>query len=226
MFKVAIDKENKTAQFKLTNALSGFSVKVYGDGYEYGDSEISDLQRLEFGKGRLNIDLIRKNQPNVSLVDMSLSEYQSVVGILFKREGFVLEFPLSVGGDLVLDDENYLLVTLSNWGWDDVHRIEVFENRVLGNTDRPIVIKAVEVDEKVEVNTEFYNSLVFGSSIDSLETIRTEQDDFGDVVSEKQELSYGFMSLQYGFVGGVMFPVVENQKVKLEGKGKAFLVQL
>lgn len=29
MFKVAIDKENKTAQFKLTNALSGVSLKVY-----------------------------------------------------------------------------------------------------------------------------------------------------------------------------------------------------
>lgn len=223
MFKVAIDSVNKSAQFKLTNALSGVSLKVYKGDVEYSDPGFFN-DRSKFLEGKIVIDLVRKNQPNVSLVDLPLIEYHKVVGALFKDIDGVMEIPVSLGGDLVLDDENYLLVTLT-WGDVAITRIEAFENRVLGNTDRPIVIKAVEVDEKTEVNTEFYNGVVFGGDIESLETVRTEKDDNGELVSEKQELSFGFMRLQYGF-DTVLFPVVENQKVLFRGVGKVYLVQL
>lgn len=225
MFKVAIDSVNKSAQFKLTNSLSGVSLFVYSAANEFRMSGFNANMKTEFLKGKIVIDLVRKNQPNVSLVDLPLSDYQNVVGVLFKTKDGVLEIPLAVGGDLVLDDENYLLVTLT-WGNVNITRIDAFENRLLGNTDRPIVIKSVAVDERTEVNTEFYNAVVFGDNIKELETIRTEQDDFGEVVSEKQELSYPFMKLQYGFDNGVMFQVVEDQKVVFKGTGKVYLVQL
>lgn len=225
MFKVAIDSVNKSAQFKLTNSLSGVSLFVYSAANEFRMAGFNANMKTEFLKGKIVIDLVRKNQPNVSLVDLPLSDYQKVVGVLFKTKDGVLEIPLAVGGDLVLDDENYLLVTLT-WGNVNITRIDAFENRLLGNTDRPIVIKSVEVDERTEVNTEFYNAVVFGDNIKELETIRTEQDDFGEVVSEKQELSYPFMKLQYGFDNGVMFQVVEDQKVVFKGTGNVYLVQL
>lgn len=225
MFKVAIDSVNKSAQFKLTNSLSGVSLFLYSGANEYKMAGFNQNMKNELLKGKIMIDLVRKNQPNVALVDLSLSEYQIVVGILFKKKEGVLEIPLAVGGDLLLDDDNYLQITLT-WGNVNITRIDAFENRLLGTTERPIVIKSVAIDERTEVNTEFYNGVVFGNNISELETIRTEMDDAGEVVSEKQELSYGFMELQYGYDGGVMFPVVEDQKVVFRGNGKVYLVQL
>lgn len=218
MFKVALDAVNKSAQFKLKDNVSAVSLDILGTGG----------QKLNFSDigANLNvrIELIRKNQPNIMLTDLPLNELTKVVGILYKGD-VKNTIPVAVGSNLILNDEAYLLVSL-DWKTIEITKMDVFENRVLGETSSPLAIKSVAIDEQTEVNTEFYTAVVFSDNIKSLETIKTDVGDDGVVVSQKQELSYDFMQLLSDEQNGVVFVTEADQKIKFFGAGKVYLVQV
>lgn len=218
MFKVALDAVNKSAQFKLKDNVSAVSLDILGTGG----------QKLNFSDigANLNvrIELIRKNQPNVTLTDLSLFELTRVVNILYKGD-VENTIPVAMGSNLILNDEAYLLVSL-DWKTIEITKMDVFENRVLGETASPLAIKSVAIDEQTEVNTEFYTAVVFFDDIKSLETVKSDVGDDGVVVSQKQELTYDFMQLLSDEQNGVVFVTEADQKIKFFGAGKVYLVQV
>lgn len=218
MFKVALDAVNKSAQFKLKDNVSAVSLDILGDGG----------RKLDFNDigARMNvrIELIRKNQPNVTITDLSLFELIRVVNILYKGD-VKNTIPVAMGSNLILNDEAYLLVTL-DWKEIEITKMDVFENRVLGETASPLAIKSVAIDEQTEVNTEFYTAVVFFDDIKSLETVKSDVGDDGVVVSQKQELTYDFMQLLSDEQNGVVFVTEADQKIKFFGAGNVYLVQV
>lgn len=218
MFKVALDAVNKSAQFKLKDNVSAVSLDILGNGG----------QKLDFqdigARMNVRIELIRKNQPNVTLTDLSLFELTRVVNILYKGD-VKNTIPVAMGSNLILNDEAYLLVTL-DWKEIEITKMDVFENRVLGETASPLAIKSVAIDEQTEVNTEFYTAVVFFDDIKSLETVKSDVGDDGVVVSQKQELTYDFMQLLSDEQNGVVFVTEADQKIKFFGAGNVYLVQV
>lgn len=218
MFKVALDAVNKSAQFKLKDNVSAVSLDILGTGGK-------KLNFFEIGeKLNVRIELIRKNQPNVTLTDLSLFELTRVVNILYKGD-VKNTIPVAMGSNLILNDEAYLLVTL-DWKEIEITKMDVFENRVLGETASPLAIKSVAIDEQTEVNTEFYTAVVFFDDIKSLETVKSDVGDDGVVVSQKQELTYDFMQLLSDEQNGVVFVTEADQKIKFFGAGNVYLVQV
>lgn len=218
MFKVALDAVNKSAQFKLKDNVSAVSLDILGNG-----GRKLDFQDIG-GRMNVRIELIRKNQPNVTLTDLSLFELTRVVNILYKGD-VKNTIPVAMGSNLILNDEAYLLVTL-DWKEIEITKMDVFENRVLGETASPLAIKSVAIDEQTEVNTEFYTAVVFFDDIKSLETVKSDVGDDGVVVSQKQELTYDFMQLLSDEQNGVVFVTEADQKIKFFGAGNVYLVQV
>lgn len=223
MFRVGIDAVNKTAQFKLKDNVSAITLDILGQGGR--KLNFSDVDNgLDGYHMNVRIELIRKNQPNVTLTDLPLNELSKVVDILYKG-GVKNTIPVAVGANLILNDEAYLLVTL-DWKGIEITKMDVFENRVLGETSSPLAIKSVAIDEQTEVNTEFYKAIVFSENIKSLETVKTDVGDDGVVVSQKQELAYDYMRLLSEVHNGVVFFTEADQKIKFYGEGKVYLVQV
>lgn len=218
MFKVALDAVNKSAQFKLKDNVSAVSLDILGNGGQKLDFQ-------DIGENlNVRIELIRKNQPNVTLTDLSLFELTRVVNILYKGD-VENTIPVAMGSNLILNDEAYLLVSL-DWKTIEITKMDVFENRVLGETASPLAIKSVAIDEQTEVNTEFYTAVVFFDDIKSLETVKSDVGDDGVVVSQKQELTYDFMQLLSDEQNGVVFVTEADQKIKFFGAGNVYLVQV
>lgn len=221
MLKVQLDAVNKTAQFQLKDSLAAFTLDLMG--YVTGD----DVTSLSFSdiKDKMNVrtELIRKNQPNITLLDLPLNELSDVLDIAYDG-GANSTIPVALDKNLVLNSDTFILVTLE---WKDISitKLNVFYNRVIGDTDKPISIKSVPVDEQTEVNTEFYNVAVFGEGIKSLETIITDMGDDGVAVSAKQELTYDYLRLLRDNKEGAILPVRNDQRVKFFGNGKVFLLQ-
>lgn len=225
MFKVGLDAVNKSAQFKLNNNVSAITLNFLGYQGEEERGSANKLNLSDLGnKVNVRMELIRKNQPNVTLVDLPMNELVKVVDTVY-RGGVKNTIPVALNENLILSDDAYVLATL-DWKGITLTKLDVSENRVLGNTSRPFSVKAVEIDEQKEVNTEFYNIAVFGDDIKSLETVKSDVGDDGVVVSQKQELTYDYMQMLSDEQNGVMFSTEPNQKIKFYGAGKVYLVQL
>lgn len=225
MYKVGLDAVNKSAQFKLNSNVSAITMNFLGYQGEEERGSASGLNLSDLGnKVSVRMELIRKNQPNVTLVDLPMNELVKVVDTVY-RGGVKNTIPVALNENLILSDDAYVLVTL-DWKGITLTKLDVFKNTVLGNTGSPFSIKSVEIDEQTEVNTEFYNIAVFGDDIKSLETVKSDIGDDGVVVSQKQELTYDYMQMLSDEQNGVMFSTEPNQKIKFYGSGKVYLVQL
>ncbi len=173
MYRIPVNSVNNVATFDVKNSVSALSVQFHdANAVVYADRLISNVD--------VKVELIRKNQPTVILIDGNYLEYSKVIQCLF--DGKVVQekalIVLGVGGNLKLDNETFVRITF-DWknSADEITEIRVEEISVVGETVTPFVMKKVLLDSETVVDTEFYKYVMFSPSFQKLEsTVNTIQD--------------------------------------------------
>ena len=217
MFRVQIDSVNKKAEFSVKQNMAGVTFDIN----KTVEGTVSAVTDSEFGSDvKVKVQLIRKNQPNAVLADAVYNDYKEVLKTIYKKHsGKCLFFALK--DNLSLSEDAHLLVTL-DWSATPITEIIVHENRQLATTNRPLTIKKEAIAEESEVDSEFYNMLVFTDTVERIESVISVVGDGGDVTNAKQEQHFDYMkSLSDSENSYVALGTQSNQKVKFFAVGSS-----
>ena len=213
----SIDAINNEIQFEVDETANSVNLKFNDSFYQ---AEIDNL--------KIRVERTSKNTPNQLLYSAKYSELKKVLSFAYPKMGNVL--PFAIGKSLVLDESTKVLVTISvppaveevN-GFPTSFEFEV--NKTLELTKSPLLIKTVQVDEEITVNSEFYPLFLVSKQTKSFETIVIVKDENGQDQPSKVFLGNELIKSQIQNEGDFLpFVTAKEQLITLKGNSTSYLI--
>ncbi|RKS98241.1 hypothetical protein [Chryseobacterium defluvii] len=161
--KRAADNVNKTVQFEVRENANSLSLNF--------NAEITGAM---VDGTKCQVELVSKGKPNQVVFSQTFGELKSILKAFFPNfKNFV---PFTVQESLVLNDDNYFLITLS---WTHAEPVTLFEysiNSTVGLTQSPLIIKEKIITEETKIDSEFYPVMFVKEDIREFETVVMAQD--------------------------------------------------
>lgn len=207
----AVDTANKTVQFEIRENAHSVSL--------FFNPQVTNTNNIV-----AEVQLVSKNKGNEILYSVKLDDLRKVLKGFFPSLNNTL--PFSIGQNLKLSDDNYLLITLK-WTNEQVTSFEYAINTVVQNTESPIIIKETSVNGDLNLDTEFYPLLLIDGGVEEYETV-VMVDDSGVLTPRKIFMNRNLIiSL---IENGDFFlhnAVTKDQKVKIKGTSiKVYLLNV
>lgn len=153
----AADNANKTVQFEVRENANSVS-------FDYDRSKFTNENVL-----KITVELVSKNKQNQKLYSLTMADLKMLLKQFMPKLGGVI--PFSFGKSLILNDDNYLLVTVS---WDGIEEMNGFKyaiNSYVQTTESPLIIKEILVEDERDIDSEFYPVLLLSGDIERFETV-------------------------------------------------------
>jgi|GEM_PF-3147307 len=167
--KIEVDTNNRVIEIEIKDTCSGITIFPMLEG--------AFLEVSKFvNNSSVRVEMVRKNQPDVVLYDVSLESLSKVILGLNKIGGGIT-IPFALKDNLILGKDSYLKVfieytpVLGGGNPFDMDGMRYFKNYVTTTTNVPISIKTVKVTEDIEVDTEYFQYLIVNASVYKLETV-------------------------------------------------------
>lgn len=172
--KKQADNVNKSVQFEVREAAQSVSLKW--------NAEITDSHKNDM---LVQVELVSKNKANQTLYKQKVSELKSILKQFLPKMKDVL--PFAFGKSLSLNDDNYLLVTITFPNIADVQvtNFEYSLNTYVQATESPLIIKEINIADEKDINTEFYPVILLGADVEQFQTVVMLSEANGVLVPKK-----------------------------------------
>ena len=215
-----IDTANNQIQFEVSESCQSLNLKFNPEFAPY----VNDV--------KIRLTKISRNAPNQDLYSGVFEDLKDLFRSFFPNYPSVL--PFSIGKNLLLSEDDKILVTIDYTPQTDVNGVipatvptsfEYELNKFFVDTNSPLVIKKVVVSEQMDLDTEFYPTLLIPSDAESFETI-VMQREVGKPATNKK-VFYGMDLISSNIPSGedyMAIAVSVNQVVTLKGNCTCYLV--
>ena len=220
----AIDVANREIQFEISDSCNSVNLKF--------NPEFIDVNSVF-----VRVEMVSKNTANQVLYAGYLLDLKLLFKFAYLQWDNML--PFAIGKNLSLNDDIRLLVTLNfpenqvvppSYGsvGEPLELPTSFQyelNTVIGETNNPLVIKKVDVNEELTFSTEFYPLLLLSSNAESYETVVMVKDKSGNDVPKKLFYGSKFIKSQLQY-DAFYLPIVTaaEQKVTVKGTSTSYLI--
>lgn len=215
-----IDTANNQIQFEVSESCQSVNLKFNPEFASYVDDV------------KIRLTKISRNSANQDLYSGVFSDLKSLFKNFFA--GLCNVIPFAIGKNLLLSEDDKILVTIDYTPQTDENGVisatvptsfEYELNKFLQDTNSPLVVKKVVVSEQIDLDTEFYPTLLIPDDAESFETI-VMQREVGKPATNKK-VFYGSELLQSMIESGQDYlgiSVSVNQVVTIKGNCTAYLV--
>lgn len=196
--KIVPNNANKVVQFEVKDIAESISVKMAG---------------VDLDTCNIKVEMISKNKSGKVLYDLTYSQLQELLVAFYPQFNGII--PLSMSGNLTINSDNYILVTVS-WTTGTATDFEYSLNTGLNSASYPLVLKPKTVDGEIELDTEFYNLIALPVELTNFETVVMVQNTDGKMYSQKISYTKEYLnSLKKENTNFSYIPVELNQVVNL-----------
>jgi len=167
--KIDVDVNNNVIEIEVKDTCAGITIFPMFEGDFIEGNGFRDNTSVR-------VEMIRKNQPDVVLYDLSLKDLY-ITFVALGRSGAGITIPFAFKDNLVLGKDSYLKVVINytpvagGSNPFDIDGMRYFKNYVATSTNVPISVKRVKVTEDVEIDTEYFQYMIVSSSVYKLETV-------------------------------------------------------